>query len=252
MPRFVMLAATAALLLTISPGGPGQAKVNPIGAPAGNDGRWTQTGTQSRAQNAPRRASAGHRERRAGRATKVARRHKSAPSAGLPGSGRIVSRVTGATAAVSGSVRDVFQRYVDAVEAAGGRIKFMHGIRAERCAPPRHKHACGWALDVCQHSRDVVDGGCHLPGRQELIAIADRVGLTEGGQWCRGDRGHVEYGPSAGPCGSRRYAAGRGRDGRTKSPEGASSSRGGASQRRVSHRYRGAALAVLGAYKQTQ
>lgn len=115
----------------------------------------------------------------------------------------IRSKKTGATAYVAYANQAAFQSYIDDIESAGAIVKFMGGVRNERCAPPRHKHACGGAVDVCQKYRDVVDGICHLPSRKILIAIAARHSLTEGGQWCHGDRGHVEAGPSAGACGVR-------------------------------------------------
>jgi len=113
----------------------------------------------------------------------------------------IKSKKTGATAQVAPARQASFQAYIDEVEAHGAAIKFMHGVRRERCAPPRHKHACGDALDTCQERRDVVSPACHLPPRQTMISIAARHGLTEGGQWCDGDRGHVEAGPAAAACG---------------------------------------------------
>lgn len=115
----------------------------------------------------------------------------------------VVSHKTGATAHVAPIHQAKFQAYVNDLEDNGAIIKFMGGYRHERCSPPRHKHACGMALDVCQIARGVVRSECHLPSKASMIVIAARHGLTEGGQWCNQDRGHAEAGASVGPCNGR-------------------------------------------------
>ena len=130
---------------------------------------------------------------------------KASPRASLgeSGSGIVRSGKTGATARVSPRYRAVFQAYVDDLEAAGASVRFMGGYRGGPCAPPRHKHPCGMALDVCQLARGVVDGRCGLPSPATVSSIARRHGLTEGAVWCSTDYGHVEAGPSAGGCASK-------------------------------------------------
>lgn len=116
------------------------------------------------------------------------------------GAGIVRSAKTGAIARVAARYRDRFQAYVDDLEAAGARVLFMGGYRGGPCAPPRHKHPCGAALDVCQLARGVVDGRCTLPSPSVTAGLARRHGLTEGAIWCSTDYGHVEAGASAGGC----------------------------------------------------
>jgi hypothetical protein len=122
--------------------------------------------------------------------------------------GLVVSRKTGARAHVAPRYAEQFQAYVDNLERDGATVRFMGGIRRGRCWPGG-LHPCGKALDVCQLSRARVDGRCHLPGRQQLAAIAARRGLFEGGQWCRSDYGHAQVGVSAAACGSSRVNSAR-------------------------------------------
>lgn len=131
------------------------------------------------------------------------KQHQQIKKVHLTGIGLVISNKTGAVARVSPTYQAKFQAYIDDLEAAGASVKFMGGYRHERCAPPRHKHACGMALDVCQLRRGIVRADCHLPAKSTMIAIAARHGLTEGGQWCNNDRGHAEAGASAGACGTR-------------------------------------------------
>ncbi len=160
-----------------------------------NDGRCTTLAAPTQTIiSAPRRA-ANVRVEKSRRQVGQENRHS--------GLATIVSKKTGAKAQVGSDNASAMQAYVDDLESAGGIVILMHGWRKERCAPPRHKHACGGALDVCQTARDVVMAKCHLPPRASMIALAARHGLTEGGQWCSGDRGHVEAGASAGACGVR-------------------------------------------------
>ena len=117
----------------------------------------------------------------------------------------VISHKTGATAQVSARFAARFQGYVNAIERAGGRVRFMGGYRHGRCSSG-HQHPCGKALDVCQMSRDRVDPSCRLPPRYRLAQIARAHGLFEGGQWCHGDYGHAQAGASD-ACRSRhRYA----------------------------------------------
>lgn len=117
----------------------------------------------------------------------------------------IVSHKTGARANVGSAYRAQFQAYVDDIEASGGTVHFMGGIRGGRCSS-RHMHPCGRAVDICQLSRGRVDRRCHLPGPHELASIASRHGLFEGGQWCNSDYGHAQAGVSAPSCGGSRTA----------------------------------------------
>lgn len=125
------------------------------------------------------------------------------------GLGIIRSAKTGATARVASRYSAKFQAYLNDVEAAGGRITFMGGIRPGPCAIPRSKHPCGMALDLCQFGRGVVDRKCELPRESTLAEIAERHGLVEGGVWCHGDRGHAEIRTDrqAEGCGRNLYSA---------------------------------------------
>ncbi|MHB1207894.1 MAG: M15 family metallopeptidase domain-containing protein [Rhodospirillaceae bacterium] len=125
------------------------------------------------------------------------------------GSGVVRSGKTGATARVASRYRAAFQAYVDDVEAAGGRVTFMGGIRRGPCSIPRSKHPCGMALDLCQFGRGIVDRRCALPRAAELARIAARHGMVEGGQWCHGDKGHAEIRTArqAEGCGTNLYSA---------------------------------------------
>ncbi len=123
------------------------------------------------------------------------------------GSGIVRSQKTGATARVSPKYAPKFQAFIDALESQyGATIMFMGGYRRGPCAN-YSQHPCGAALDYCQLSRGRVDGRCRLPGRSIVIALASRLGLEEGGQWCHHDYGHVQGMKSAGPCGSNIYSA---------------------------------------------
>ncbi len=124
------------------------------------------------------------------------------------GNGIVRSHKTGATARVSPQYSHLFQAYINDLESAGASIYYMGGYRRGPCSA-RSMHPCGKALDVCQDARDRVSGhkNCHLPGRQQLAAIAARHGLFEGGQWCHGDMGHAQVGVSAAACGSNLYGA---------------------------------------------
>lgn len=124
-------------------------------------------------------------------------------SPGESGTGIVRSVKTGATARVAPRYAPRFQAYVDDLEAHGAAVRFMGGYRGGPCAPPRHKHPCGMALDVCQLARGVVDGRCGLPPPATVSVIARRHGLTEGAIWCSTDYGHVEAGASAGGCASK-------------------------------------------------
>lgn len=110
-----------------------------------------------------------------------------------------ITSSAGAHAQVSSRYASQFRALIAALEHAGASIKFMGGIRPGYCGQAS-KHPCGMALDVCQLSRGVVDARCHLPGRSALSAIAARVGLFSGGDWCNSDYGHVEAGGSV-ACG---------------------------------------------------
>jgi hypothetical protein len=134
-------------------------------------------------------------------ATSAPARYRAQPDANGNLAGVVTSKKTGATARVGAQYAAKFQAYIDDLEAQGAVIRFMGGIRRGKCWSGG-MHPCGKALDVCQTARDRVDPRCHLPSRHELARIASAHGLFEGGQWCRGDMGHVQAGVSAAPCGA--------------------------------------------------
>jgi hypothetical protein len=131
--------------------------------------------------------------------------HRHFSAAPSDASGNVVSHKTGATARVSSAHAGQFQAYVDDIEARGGIVRFMGGIRRGHCSSSS-MHPCGRALDVCQTGRGRVDARCHLPSRHELAHIAAAHGLFEGGQWCHSDYGHAQVGVSAAACGQHRDA----------------------------------------------
>jgi hypothetical protein len=111
----------------------------------------------------------------------------------LPAQAEVIRSKHGAHAVVSSRAAPKFRRLIEALEKHGASIRFMGGIRSGWCAPPRHKHPCGLALDVCQLGRDVVDRRCRLPGRSVENAIAEDLDLISGGSWrFAPDRGHFE------------------------------------------------------------
>ena len=114
------------------------------------------------------------------------------------GSGMIRSHKTGATAHVSPSAAPAMQAMLDDLEQNhGATIRFVGGIRAGRCSLGS-QHPCGWAMDVCQLSRGVVDSRCNLPAPAEFHRIARAHGLYEGAVWCNTDYGHVQFKDSGG------------------------------------------------------
>lgn len=121
---------------------------------------------------------------------------------------QVKSHKTGATAKVSCEHQAKFQGYIDEIDANGGSVRFMGGIRKGKCSN-RHMHPCGRALDVCQLGRGIVDKRCNLPPRRALAVIAQRHGLFEGGRWCKHDYGHAQVGISAAACGEKTYAHAR-------------------------------------------
>lgn len=146
------------------------------------------------------------------KAAKAARKSREITRAAqAEGSGLIRSKKTGATARVAAKYRGKFQAYINAIEAEGGAVHYMGGIRQGRCSIPVSKHPCGMALDVCQDSRGRVSGvkNCRLPKPARLAQIAARFGLIEGGVWCSSDYGHAEIRTSrqAEGCGRNLYAA---------------------------------------------
>lgn len=162
---------------------------------------------QARHQHQPRAAA-----RRALDANGTAARRQRAsqaspePRHGQIGSGIVRSGKTGATARVAPQYAGKFQAYIDDLESQGATVRFMGGYRKGPCWAGG-LHPCGRALDVCQTARGIVDRRCGLPSRRAMISTATRHGLTEGGIWCHSDRGHVQVGMTAGPCGKNLYAA---------------------------------------------
>lgn len=145
------------------------------------------------------------------RRVKTARTYADSVSVGRTSSaaslgGVVRSGKTGATAHVAPRYAAVFQAYVDDLEAHGATVRSIGGYRPGPCAA-WSEHPCGKALDVCQLARGVVDRRCNLPGRAELITIANRHGLQEGGEWCNSDMGHAQIDRTAARCGHNLYAA---------------------------------------------
>lgn len=107
----------------------------------------------------------------------------------VPAQAETIRSRSGATARVSASHAAKFQGFINELESNGYRIKFMGGVRGGRCAPPRHKHPCGAAIDINQTARDVVTA--RFP--QSINAMARRHGLLHGAEWRRNpDAGHFE------------------------------------------------------------
>lgn len=132
--------------------------------------------------------------------------HREVVDANGNGIGLVVSHKTGATAHVSPKYAAQFQAYIDDLESGGAVVRFIGGYRRGHCWSGG-LHPCGKALDVCQLSRGRVDPRCHLPGRTQIAAIAERHGLFEGGQWCSSDYGHAQVGVTASACGNNVYSA---------------------------------------------
>lgn len=106
-----------------------------------------------------------------------------------PAQAETIRSRSGATAHVSAAHAGKFQAFIDDLESTGYRISFMGGTRRGRCAPPRHKHPCGAAIDINQTARDVVTRR-FPPGTNEM---ARRHGLLHGAEWRRSpDAGHFE------------------------------------------------------------
>jgi len=139
-------------------------------------------------------------------ATSAIARYRAQPDANGNLAGVVTSKKTGATARVGVQYAAKFQAYIDDIEAHGGTVRFMGGIRRGKCWSGG-MHPCGRALDVCQTGRGRVDARCNLPGRQALAQIAAAHGLFEGGQWCHSDYGHAQAGESAAACGRRHQDA---------------------------------------------
>lgn len=139
------------------------------------------------------------------RSHKARKVHRAAKPTDANGNGVVRSHKTGAIARVSPKFAPKFQAYIDDLEAAGARIRFMGGYRKGPCWSGG-LHPCGQALDVCQTRRGVVDPRCNLPGRAAIARIAESHGLFEGGQWCHSDYGHVQTRVTASRC-SNLYSA---------------------------------------------
>lgn len=211
MKRTAILAALAALTILSAPAQARKAKV-PAVAPRVDVAAIPPYPTDDQATTPHNRRAAGRGSAAATRAVRdshLSRETSLRPSQGQIGSGIVKSGKTGATAHVAPRYAAIFQDYVDDVEAAGGRITFMGGLRPGRCHIPESKHPCGMAIDLCQYSRGVVDHRCLLPSEGQLAQIAARHGLVEGGIWCHGDRGHAEIRTheQAEACGHNLYTA---------------------------------------------
>src|SRR5262245_48456201 len=64
----------------------------------------------------------------------------------------VISHKTGATARVGSAYAAQFQSYINDIEARGGTVYFMGGMRRGKCWSGG-MHPCGRALDVCQTGR---------------------------------------------------------------------------------------------------
>ena len=157
-------------------------------------------GGRATAASRRRNGAGGHREAREAR--KVTPEPRQAES----GSGIVRSGKTGATARVSPRFQPIAQAVVDDLEARGAVIKFMGGYRKGPCWSGG-LHPCGLAIDLCQTGRGIVDRRCNLPSKAVEASVAAAHGALSGAIWCNGDRGHVQLGQTAGPCGSNLYAA---------------------------------------------
>lgn len=120
--------------------------------------------------------------------------------------GIVRSHKTGATARVRPSFAPTAQAVVDDLESRGAIIRFMGGYRKGPCAN-YSLHPCGYAIDLCQTRRGVVDPRCNMPSRSTENEIARAHGAYSGGEWCNQDRGHVQKLETASKCGGNLYAA---------------------------------------------
>lgn len=202
--KIVIMAATAAAFACLAH--PVEAKSYQA-APAASchvdesrSGSRTVCGTVVHASNPSRTKRTHHAAAPAKKVAEAPAEKKPEASGGKPptektGWETIKSKATGAHTRVAAKYADRFQAYIDALEADGAKIYYLGGERpGEACNPPRHKHGCGWALDVCQDWRDGVNHArdCNLPTRARMIQLARDAHLLEGGSWCNPDRGHVE------------------------------------------------------------
>ena len=173
-----------------------------------NNGHWTSQNPVQPMGDAPSRR---HKARKQAQNPHLDANGDKAVSIG---SGVIRSHKTGATARVSPKAAPAMQAMLnDLEENYGAKIKFIGGYRAGTCSGDthycllRHQHWFGYAMDVCQTDRGVVDPSCMLPEPAVFNKIARAHGLYEGSVWCNGDYGHVQFLNSGGCNGT---AHGRG------------------------------------------
>jgi hypothetical protein len=100
----------------------------------------------------------------------------------------IQSPCSKATAKIDRGVAGAFRGLLGDLCRQGYKPRFMGGWRRGQCAPPRHKHPCGWAIDIDQVARGRVTQ--RQPGN--VNAMARRWGLLHGAEWRNNDRGHFE------------------------------------------------------------
>lgn len=97
----------------------------------------------------------------------------------------LVRSSSGVVVRVAPSARAALQCVVDAVEAAGVRIKSMRGYGAGTVRASLHPS--GRAIDINQTARNVTHP--HVP-RAVSNAAADKCGVISGARWGYADNGH--------------------------------------------------------------
>lgn len=97
----------------------------------------------------------------------------------------IVRTTNGLTSKVVASARDKFQGFIDAIEAAGYRIRDFGCYSSGHM--PGSKHHWGGACDFDQKRRNVTAKFMY-----HVTTIAHQFGLVDGCEWHYRDCGHIE------------------------------------------------------------
>lgn len=97
----------------------------------------------------------------------------------------IVHTANGLTSKVIASARDKFQGFINAIEAAGYKIKDFGCYSSGHM--PGSKHHWGGACDFDQRRRNVTAQFMY-----HVTAIAHQFGLVDGCEWHYRDCGHIE------------------------------------------------------------
>jgi hypothetical protein len=126
------------------------------------------------------------------------------------GAGQNQVKVTagGKTFTVNAASAPYLKGFVDEIAAAGAPINSVGGLSIRNIAGTGHlsQHAYGNAIDIDQHSRNVVDRGFAVWAKthpDQLRAALDRWGIINGGDWKNPDFGHFEWGGTSGVAGTR-------------------------------------------------